>query len=87
MRKLIHSDPNDTLLTLKIVALQVWFGQENELAAPRHRMLAVAKGNDEVMTAERDAKACGILASTDKAELEAALAQRHARVKLGNVEA
>ena len=78
------ANPKDTLLSLKVAALQAWFGQEKELAATRQRVLAFAKGTNEATTAERAAKACSILPSTDKAELEAALALARTAVKLGN---
>src|SRR5262249_20751866 len=56
-----------------------------ELAATRQRIVAFAKDTKEAITAERAAKACSILPSTDKAELEAALAMGRAGVKLGKV--
>ena len=73
-RRRPSANPEDTLLSLKVAALQAWFGQEKELAATRQRILAFAKGTSDVATAERAAKACSLLPSTDKAELEAALA-------------
>ena len=78
------ANPKDTILSLKVAALQAWFGQEKELADTRQRILAFAKDTNEAMTAERAAKACSILPSTDKAELDAALALARAAVKLGN---
>ena len=45
------ADPNDTLLSLKVAALQAWFGQEKELAATRQRILTFAKGTDDRWTA------------------------------------
>src|SRR5262249_10919237 len=64
-------------------ALQAWFGQAKELAATRQRILAFAKDTNDVVTAERAAKACSIRASPDKAELEAALALGRTAVKVG----
>ena len=77
------ANPKDTLLSLKVAALQAWFGQDKEFAATRQRILAFAKDTNEVTTAERAAKACSILPSTDKAELEAALALGRTAVKVG----
>ena len=76
------ANPKDTMLSLKVAALQAWFGQEKELAATRQRILAFAKDTNDASTAERAAKACSILPSTDKAELEAALALGRKAVKL-----
>src|SRR5262249_31624553 len=55
------ANPKDTLLSLKVAALQAWFGQEKELAATRQRILAFAKGTSDVAMAERVSKACSIL--------------------------
>jgi WD40 repeat protein/serine/threonine protein kinase/tetratricopeptide (TPR) repeat protein len=74
--------PKDTLLSLKVAALQAWFGQEEELAATRQRLLAFAKDTTDGATCERVAKACSIRPSSDKAELEAALALARTAVKL-----
>ena len=61
---------NDGILALKVAGLQAWFGQHRELAATRQRMIASA-ANDFLRAADRTAKVCCILQSTDKAELEA----------------
>jgi serine/threonine protein kinase/WD40 repeat protein len=74
--------PQDTLLSLKVAALQAWFGQDKELAATRRRILAFARGTNDVATAERAARACSILPSGDRAELEAGLALGRTAVKL-----
>jgi WD40 repeat protein len=77
------ANPKDTLLSLKVAALQAWFGQEKELAATRQRIRSFAKDTNDAGTAEQAAKACSIRASTDKAELEAALALARKGVELG----
>jgi serine/threonine-protein kinase len=77
------ANPTDTLLSLKVAALQAWFGQDSELAATRQRILAFAKDTSDATTAERAAKACTILPLTDKAELERALVLGRTAVKLG----
>ena len=55
------ANPKDTLLSLKVAALQAWFGQDREFAATRQRILAFAKDTNEATTAERAAKACSIV--------------------------
>ncbi len=82
LAKVSAANPADTVLSLKVAALQAWFGQEKELAASRQRILAFAKGTNHVGTADQAAKACSIRASTDKAELEAALALARKGVEL-----
>jgi tetratricopeptide (TPR) repeat protein len=76
--------PRDTVLFLKVAALQAWFGEEKELAATRERILSIAKDTNDVSMAERAAKACSILPSTEKAKLDAALALARKGVELGN---
>jgi tetratricopeptide (TPR) repeat protein len=82
LTKASAANPNDTLLSLKVAAFQAWFGQEKELAATRQRILAFAKGTNDVGMAERAAKACSIVPSTDKAELDAALILARKEVEL-----
>jgi tetratricopeptide (TPR) repeat protein len=77
------ANPKDTLLSLKVAALQAWFGQEREFAATRHRILAFAQDTNDANTVERAAKACSILPSPDKAELEATLALGRTAVMVG----
>ncbi|MGO9471166.1 MAG: hypothetical protein ACLQVF_44320 [Isosphaeraceae bacterium] len=83
LAKVSAADLSDTLLFLKVAALQAWFGQEKELAATRRRILAFAKDSNDAGTCGNAAKACSIRASTNKAELEAALALARKGVKLG----
>ncbi len=71
--------PKDTTFALKVAALQAWFGKDKEFAATRKRLLAFAKDTSDVITAERIARACSLLPSTDQAELEAALASAEPR--------
>jgi tetratricopeptide (TPR) repeat protein len=75
------ANPKDTFLSIKVAALQAWFGQEKELAATRQRILAFARGTNDAGIADLAAKSCSILRSTDKAELEAALALGRTAVK------
>jgi hypothetical protein len=80
---LSSANPTDTTLSKGVAALQAWFGDEKELAATRQRLLAFANGTNEATTADRAAKACSIVASTDKAELEAVLTLARKAVQLG----
>jgi WD40 repeat protein len=77
------ANPTDTTLSIKVASLQAWFGQESELAATRQRILAFAKGTSDENAIDRAAKACCILPSTDKAEVEAALALARKAVEIG----
>jgi tetratricopeptide (TPR) repeat protein len=83
LAKLSAADPNDTELWIEVAARQAWFGQDQELAATRQRILALAKDTGDMFTAERAAKVCTIVASTDKGEQEAGLALAHKAVELG----
>jgi tetratricopeptide (TPR) repeat protein len=74
LAKASPANPNDTLLSLKVAALQAWFGQDKEFAATRRKILAFARGTRDWSVADRAAKACSILPATDKADLAAALA-------------
>ncbi len=76
------ANPNDSLLSLNVAALQAWFGEEKELTATLQRIRTFAKDTDDAGTAERAAKACSIRASTDKAELDAVLAFARKGVEL-----
>jgi WD40 repeat protein/tetratricopeptide (TPR) repeat protein len=80
------ADPKETVLSLKVATLQAWFGQDKEFAATRKRILAFAKDTDNESTAERAARACSILPSADKAELEAVLTVARAGVQARKTE-
>jgi tetratricopeptide (TPR) repeat protein len=83
LAKAYAANPKDTILALEVAALQAWFGQEKELAVTRQRLLAFAKDTTDSGTCDHVAKACSIRQSTDKAELEAALALGRKAVELG----
>jgi tetratricopeptide (TPR) repeat protein len=85
LAKASTANPQDTFLSLKVAALQAWFGQDKELAATRQRIQAFAKDTKEAMTAVRAARACSILPYTDKGELEAVLVLARTGIKLGTV--
>jgi serine/threonine protein kinase/tetratricopeptide (TPR) repeat protein len=77
------ADPKDTNLSLKVAALQAWFGHDKELAATRRRILANAEGTEDAHTADRAANACGLLPSAGKAELDASIVLARRAVDLG----
>ncbi|HEV3436751.1 MAG TPA: sigma-70 family RNA polymerase sigma factor, partial [Gemmata sp.] len=77
------ANPQDTLLSLDVAALQAWFGQDEELAATRKRVLAFANGTSDVKTAHRAVYCCLIRPVTDEAELQAALALARTAVSAG----
>jgi len=83
LAKASTANPKDTRLSLEVAARQAWFGQDKELAATRQRIIAFAKGTNDAVTAERAARACSILPSASKAELESALSLGRTAVKLG----
>jgi tetratricopeptide (TPR) repeat protein len=78
--------PQDTFLAVKVATLQAWFGQDQELAATRKRILAFARGTDNAGWANDAARICSLAPVTDAGELEAALALGHTGVKLKRTE-
>jgi tetratricopeptide (TPR) repeat protein len=82
LAKASAGNPKDTILSMKVAALQAWFGQDRELAATRRRILEFARGTNDAGTAEQAAKSCSILPSTDKPELKAALGLARTAVKV-----
>src|SRR6185312_11291251 len=83
LAKASSANPTDANLSLKVAALQAWFGQDKEFAATCERILAFARDINKAKTAERAAKACSILPATDKAEIGAALALARKAVEVG----
>jgi WD40 repeat protein len=83
LAKVSASNPEDTSLFQKVAALQAWFGQEKELADTCRRGLELAENTTVPETAERVAKACCLLPSTGKAQLEGVLALARKAVELG----
>ena len=74
--------PKDDVLALWVASLQAWFGQEKELAATRARILAAARNTQDAGVASSAAKACCLVPSASKAEVEAALALARTGVEL-----
>jgi tetratricopeptide (TPR) repeat protein len=80
------ANPKNTMLSLKVAALQGWFGQDRGLAATRQRTLANAEGTEDAAKAERTAKVCSFLPPAGKVELDASilLARRAVYIAKGN---
>jgi WD40 repeat protein/serine/threonine protein kinase len=81
--RLSTANPEDTLLSLKVAALQVWFGQDKEYAETCARALEYARGSSVPATAERMAKICCLRPSEDSSRRQSALALARQAVKLG----
>lgn len=75
--------PDSAMLVMKLAALQAWFGRNEEFASTCRRALAVAQDTTVAETADRVAKACCLLPSTDSAQLEAVLVLARKAVQLG----
>jgi hypothetical protein len=78
--------PEDTILSLKVAALQAWFGQDKEYAETCARALAFARSTSLPTTAERAAKVCCLRPAPDSARRESALALARQAVKLGKAD-
>jgi tetratricopeptide (TPR) repeat protein len=76
-------DPNDTMLSQQVAALQAWFNQDTEFATTLRRAIEFASGTTNPPTAERAAKMGSLRPSTDKAQLEASLVLARRAVELG----
>jgi tetratricopeptide (TPR) repeat protein len=79
----LANDSKDTPLLLKVAALQAWFGQNDELAVTCTRALDFAKDTQVPSTAERTAKICSLRPSSDRTQIDAALALARRSVELG----
>jgi tetratricopeptide (TPR) repeat protein len=74
-------NPKD--LNTELLAVQAWFGRESDYASSCHRLLKFAEGTQVPTTAERAAKACLLLPTTDPSVLEPARALARRAVELG----
>jgi serine/threonine protein kinase/WD40 repeat protein len=83
LAKLSAANPKDTELWIEVSSRQAWYGKDKELAATRQRILALARDTSDMLAAERAAKVCFVLPSTDKAENEAGLALARKAVEIG----
>jgi hypothetical protein len=77
------ADPDDTVLALRVGALQAWFGQDKELADTCRRALDFAEGTFDAPAAERTAKICCLRPTQDTTRLESSLALARKAVDLG----
>jgi hypothetical protein len=77
------ADPDDTILALRVGALQAWFGQDKELADTCRRALDFAEGTSDPLVAERMAKICCLRPTQDKTRLASSLALARRAVDLG----
>ena len=77
------ANPEDTWVAHAAAVLQAWFELDQELTTSRQRILALANGTTDLVTAERAAKACSIHPSAQKEELDAALTLARRAVELG----
>jgi hypothetical protein len=75
---------DDTDLSLRLAALQAWFGQDTELADTCGRALKVARGTFDPMKWNNLARICCLRPTTDTACLETALALARKSVGLAN---
>jgi tetratricopeptide (TPR) repeat protein len=84
--RLSAANPEDMLLSLKVAALQAWFGQDKEYAHTCARALEFAKNASDPATAERAAKVCCLRPMPDSSRRAAALALARHAVKLGKTD-
>ncbi len=77
------ANPKDTLLTIRVAALQAWFGQNDRLKATVARALQFAKETQDPTIAERSAKVCFLCPSEDKDQLNAAVTLARRAVDVG----
>jgi WD40 repeat protein/serine/threonine protein kinase len=80
------ANPENTMLSLKVAALQAWFGQDKEYAETCARALEFAKSTSVPATAERAAKICCLRPTQDSSRREAALALAAHAVQLGKTD-
>jgi eukaryotic-like serine/threonine-protein kinase len=78
--------PEDQLLSLKVAALQAWFGQDKEYAETCARALDFAKSTSVPATAERAAKVCCLRPMQDSSRQQSSLALARQAVTLGKAD-
>src|SRR5262249_54425803 len=74
---------NDTVLALRVGALQAWFGQDKEFADTCRRALDFATGTSDPPTAERTAKISCLRPTQDKTRVASAHALARKAEDLG----
>ncbi|TWU51877.1 WD40 repeat domain-containing serine/threonine protein kinase [Rubripirellula reticaptiva] len=77
------SSANDSLLAIRVAALQVWFGLDADYSVTRQRMLNLASDTTDGQLAERVAKLSCIRPLSDASQREAVLALAHQAMKTG----
>jgi tetratricopeptide (TPR) repeat protein len=75
--------PEDTFMAQRVIVLQACFGKEADYAATCRRVVESAVGTDDPSTADRAAKGCCLLPSSDPQLLAAALTLARRAVELG----
>jgi tetratricopeptide (TPR) repeat protein len=83
LAKIHIANPQDSVLLLKLASLQAWFQQDSEWADTCRRALTSAGEVKLPQVAQKMAKACCLLPSVNKAQVEAALALARKAVELG----
>jgi eukaryotic-like serine/threonine-protein kinase len=76
-------DPADTMLAIKLAALQLWFGKEDDYGATCRRMLQWARQTGQPEIADRVAKLSCLRPTPDAEMLEAALTLARRAIELG----
>ena len=77
------ANPSDTILSIKLAALQTWHGHTADLGETQAWALKSAHATTDPATAERAAKTCCLRASEDKERLKVALALARRAAELG----
>jgi eukaryotic-like serine/threonine-protein kinase len=77
-------NPKDTILAMKVAALQAWLGQDADYAVTRQRMLNWAAAATNAEAADQVAKLACIRPLADASQRGAALALARKAVELGN---
>jgi WD40 repeat protein/serine/threonine protein kinase len=80
------ANPEDTILSMKVAALQAWFGQDKEYAETCASAIEFAKSTSVPATAERAAKICCLRPAPDSSRRDSALALARQAVKLGKAD-
>jgi len=83
LAELSNRKPEDTVLAMRVAALQAWFGNEADYAATRRRMLAWAADTNAAMNAERVAKLASIRPFDNASDQGVAVALGRKAVELG----
>jgi WD40 repeat protein/serine/threonine protein kinase/tetratricopeptide (TPR) repeat protein len=83
LASLSAADPSDIDFTLKVAALQAWFGQDKEWGETCVRGLEFARNTSSAMIAEQIAKVCCLRPTPDKSRRDSAVFLARKAVELG----